>query len=121
MKKILALIFCIMLLIPALAYAQEFSANVWASWAQVSTVVVTWTFPYRSRSIEVQNGDPSHDVCIGFNSNIPTTACLSTGNNTLFKVARGQNFFLHNIAQSAVSFIATDATYASPVGVIIVY
>jgi hypothetical protein len=125
MKKILAFIFISLFLISGNCLAQEYKANIWASWASITTAV-KWTFPYKSREITIINGS-AIPVCISFNDNTPTPACTSaitnqsgTGDNRTFQMQASNNITLRDISQQSINIISMGAA-ASPVSVVVAY
>lgn len=107
----------------------EYKANVWASWASVTQTSVTWTFPYKSREINVHNGS-SIPVCVAFNGATITQSCTSptgfgvngtqTNDNRVFQLGANQILLLQDFVVPSITLQSAGAA-ASPVSVIVTY
>ncbi len=122
-KKILAtFLFLIGLSIPAHA---EYKANYWASWASVTTQV-NWSFPYKSREVNVHNGS-SVPICVAFNGATISDGCVSpnntyptTGDHRVFQIGANQILLLQDFVTPSISIKSAGAA-ASPVSVVVTY
>ncbi len=121
MRKLILFLMVLLLASPAFA---EYKANYWASWANVTTAV-TWTFPYRSREVNVHNGS-SIPVCVAFNGATITNGCTSpvgfsnTGDQRVFQLGANQILLLQDYATPSVTLQSSGAA-ASPVSVVVTY
>lgn len=126
MKRFLTT-FLLLTFMSAPAWA-EYKANYWASWASVTQTAVTWTFPFKTREVNVHNGS-SVPVCISFNgatilNNVCTsptsTAQAQYGDNKVFQIGANQILLLQDFVTSSVT-LQSSATAASPVSVVVTY
>lgn len=123
MKKLLV-IFC--LLFSTASYAQEYTANTWASWASI-TSQISWIFPSNSRTVTIMNGS-NQPICVSFgtgyvmnqNCTLPLTNQGNTGNNKVFQIPGAQWLTLNNMVTKSIN-IMSAGTAASPVSVLVNY
>lgn len=125
MKRILVL--ALMLVCCSTASFAEYKSNYWASWANVSSQI-TWTFPFKTREINVHNGS-SIPVCVSFNGATITaanSACTSpvgfaSGlDNKVFQVGANQTLLLQDFVTGSITLQSAGAA-ASPISVVVTY
>lgn len=105
----------------------EYKSNYWASWASVNQTQVTWTWPYKSREINVHNGS-SIPICVAFNgATIVPDACTSpagfganSGDNRVFQLGANQVLLLQDFVTPSITIKSAGAA-ASPVSVVVTY
>lgn len=124
MKRFLiTLLLTVFLSAPAFA---EYKAGYWASWASVTQTPVTWSWPYKSREVNIHNGS-SIPICVAFNGATITSACTSPsgfgnvyGDNRVFQLGANQLLLLQDYVTPSITLQSAGAA-ASPVSVVVTY
>lgn len=121
MRFLLSFLMVCLMAVPAHA---EYKANYWASWASVTTAV-TWTFPYKSREVNVHNGS-AVPICVAFNGATISGGCATplgfstNGDQRVFQLGANQLLLLQDYVTPSVTIQSSGAA-ASPVSVIVTY
>jgi len=120
---VLALSMVVFVVTPVFAQPRT---NVWASWTNVANTQITWTFPYDSRDLIIQNGS-TETVCVSLRGNTINAdadgdgdRCTCDATDDCVQLDGDCEISLYDFVTNSVSFLAAGSD-ASPITVIVTY